>query len=70
MAIEPKDLNEIQTALNDAAGKLSALWITFVTFELYLTIAFGSVTHRNLFLEDPIKLPVLDVNLPLVGFLW
>jgi Pentapeptide repeats (8 copies) len=36
--------------------------------KLYLVIAFGSVTHRDIFLEHPIKLPVLNVDLPLVGF--
>jgi hypothetical protein len=41
---------------------------TFVTFELYLVIAFGSVTHRDLFLENPLKLPLLNADLPLVGF--
>jgi uncharacterized protein YjbI with pentapeptide repeats len=68
MALDPKDVSELQKALNDAAGKASVLWTTFVTFELYLVIAFGSVTHRDLFLETPIKLPVLNVDLPLVGF--
>src|SRR5262245_50951041 len=66
--LDSSDIGELQKALNDAAGKASLLWTTFVTFELYLTIAFGSVTHRNLFLEDPIKLPLLNVDLPLVGF--
>ena len=68
MATDAKDIGELQKTLNDTAGKASALWIAFITFELYLAIAFGSVTHRNLFLEDPIKLPVLNVDLPLVGF--
>src|SRR5262249_33371225 len=68
MAIDPKDLGELQRALNDAAGKASVLWTTFVVFQLYLAIAFGSVTHRDLFLETPIKLPLLNVDLPLVGF--
>jgi uncharacterized protein YjbI with pentapeptide repeats len=68
MTTDPKDVGAFQTALNDASGKASVLWTTFITFELYLAIAFGSVTHRNLFLEDPIKLPVLNVDLPLVGF--
>jgi len=49
-------------------GTASVLWTTFITFELYLAIAFGSVTHRDLFLETPIKLPILNVELPLVGF--
>ena len=68
MAIDPKDLGELQKALNEAAGKASVLWTTFITFQLYLAIAFGSVTHRDLFLENSIKLPLLNVDLPLVGF--
>jgi len=68
VATDPKDLGELQKALNEAAGKASVLWTTFITFQLYLAIAFGSVTHSDLFLEKPIKLPVLNVDLPLVGF--
>jgi hypothetical protein len=68
VAIDPKDLGELQKALNEAAGKASVLWTTFVIFQLYLAIAFGSVTHRDLFLESPIKLPLVNVDLPLVGF--
>jgi uncharacterized protein YjbI with pentapeptide repeats len=68
MAIDPKDLGELQNALNEAAGKASVLWTTFITFQLYLAIAFGSVTHRDLFLETSIKLPLLNVDLSLIGF--
>jgi hypothetical protein len=53
MAVDVTDLGALEKALNDAAGKASVLWTTFVTFELYLAIAFGSVTHRDLFLETP-----------------
>src|SRR3954471_8089998 len=59
MAVDAKDLGALEKALNDAAGKASVLWTTFVTFELYLAIAFGAVTHRDLFLEKPVKLPSL-----------
>jgi uncharacterized protein YjbI with pentapeptide repeats len=68
VAIDAKDLGELQKALNEAAGKASVLWTTFIIFQFYLAIAFGSVTHRDLFLETPIKLPLLNVDLPLVGF--
>jgi uncharacterized protein YjbI with pentapeptide repeats len=68
MAVDAENESELQKALNDSAGKASVLWTTFITFELYLAIAFGSVTHRDLLLETPIKLPVLNVELPLVGF--
>jgi uncharacterized protein YjbI with pentapeptide repeats len=68
MSTDPIDLGVAQGALNDAAGKSSALWTTFITFEVYLLIAFGSVTHRDLLLETPVHLPLLSVDLPLVGF--
>jgi uncharacterized protein YjbI with pentapeptide repeats len=68
VARDPKDIGELQKALNDAAAKASILWTTFVSLELYLAITFGAVTHRTLFLEDPLKLPILNVELPLVGF--
>jgi hypothetical protein len=34
----------------------------------YLLIAVGGVTFQDLFLEHPIKLPFLGVDLPLLGF--
>jgi hypothetical protein len=68
MPIEPKDLGELENALNNGAGKAALLWTTFVTYHLYLAISFGSVTHGDLFLETPIKLPVLNVDLSLTGF--
>src|SRR4051794_7921783 len=68
MAIDAKDLGALERALNDTAGKASVLWTTFVTFELYDAIAFGSVKDRDLFLENAVKVPILNVDLPLVGF--
>ena len=68
MTVDSKDVAGLQKALNDAAGKASVIWTTFITFQLYLAIAYGSVTHRDLFLETPIKLPIFNVELPLVAF--
>jgi hypothetical protein len=68
MGCDPKDVSSLEKALNDAASKASVLWTTFITFEIYFAIAFGSVTHRDMLLDKPIKLPVLNVDLPLVGF--
>jgi uncharacterized protein YjbI with pentapeptide repeats len=36
----------------------------------YLTMTVGAVTHEILLKQKPIVLPVLNVNLPLVGFFW
>ena len=39
-------------------------------FGLYLAVAAGGVTHRQLLLEDAIKLPALNIDLPLVSFFF
>jgi hypothetical protein len=56
------------TALNHSAERVQTLWFSFLTFMLYLAIATGTTTHRMLFLESPLNLPVLNIALPLLGF--
>jgi uncharacterized protein YjbI with pentapeptide repeats len=67
---DPFDVEALERSLNDSATRVSTIWISFLGFALYLVVAAGSVTHRQLFLEDPIKLPALNVDLPLVGFFF
>jgi len=62
------DFDSVRAAVDDAAGFVRGLWVTFVSLATYLVIAAASVTHRQLFLATPIKLPLLDVELPLVAF--
>jgi uncharacterized protein YjbI with pentapeptide repeats len=62
------ELKADEKSVNDAAGQLRVLWIAFITLATYFAIAVGSVTHRMLFLGTTVKLPVLNVDLPLVGF--
>ena len=62
------DFETIRHAVDDAGGFVRGLWVTFVSLQAYLAIATGSITHRQLFLEAPIKLPLIDVELPLVTF--
>ncbi|MFN0190889.1 MAG: pentapeptide repeat-containing protein [Aestuariivirga sp.] len=57
-------------AIEDAAGLARTLWISFLTFGTYLVITVSAVTHEQLFHETPIKLPLLNGDLPLVAFFW
>jgi uncharacterized protein YjbI with pentapeptide repeats len=68
--IDPFDVEALEKSLNDSATRVSTIWISYLLFGLYLVIATGNVTHRQLLLEEPIKLPVLNVDLPLVGFFF
>jgi hypothetical protein len=70
-AISPPDTKEAEAlagALNHSAERAQTLWFSFLTFMLYLAIATGTTTHRMLFLESPLNLPVLNIPLPLLGF--
>ena len=42
--------------------------VSFLIFSLYLLIIATTIEHRQLFLADPVKLPVLNIDLPLWGF--
>ena len=68
IAGKAKDLEALRNAVVDAANVSGALWFSYLFVLLYLVIAVGSVTHRNLFYENPVKLPFLNVDLPLIGF--
>jgi uncharacterized protein YjbI with pentapeptide repeats len=68
--IDPFDVKALEGSLNDSATRVSTIWISFVLFALYVVIAAGTVTHRQLFLEEPVKLPVLNIDLPMVGFFF
>ena len=70
LAAKADDLDAIRSAVVDAAGVSAGLWLSYLFVLFYLLIAAGGVTHRDLFLENPIKLPFLGVELPLKGFFW
>ena len=65
---DPFDVKALESAVNDSATRVSAIWISFLVFSLYLLIAVGTVTQRQLFLSEPTKLPVLNIDLPLWWF--
>jgi hypothetical protein len=67
-AAKARDLETLRDAVIDAASVGGGLWFSYLFVLLYLLIAVGSVTHRDLFLESPVKLPFLSVELPLLGF--
>jgi uncharacterized protein YjbI with pentapeptide repeats len=44
--------------------------VSFLIFSLYLLTAATTVTQRQLLLAEPVKLPVLSIELPLWGFFF
>ncbi len=64
--ITAKDLRD---ALNDASSHNGRFLISFLLFQAYLLITVGAVTDYTLLMpESTVKLPLLDVEMPLFGF--
>jgi uncharacterized protein YjbI with pentapeptide repeats len=66
--VDPYDVGSLERSINDSAVRVSTIWVTFLGLGLYLVVAVGGVTHRQLLLDEQIKLPILSVDLPLVNF--
>jgi uncharacterized protein YjbI with pentapeptide repeats len=65
--IDPFDVGALERSVNDSAGRVSGIWLSFVAFSAYLAAAASMITHRQIFLEEPIKLPTINIDLPLVA---
>jgi uncharacterized protein YjbI with pentapeptide repeats len=65
---QARDLDAARKVVEDAAAVSAGLWFSYLSLLLYLAIAVGSVTHKDLLLESPLRLPILNVDLPLVAF--
>jgi uncharacterized protein YjbI with pentapeptide repeats len=66
--LDPYEITALERSVNDSAVRVSTIWVSYLVFGLYLAVAAGNVTHRQLFLEEPIKLPVLNIDLPMWWF--
>jgi hypothetical protein len=69
-AAKADDLEAIKKAVDDAASVGGGLWLSYLVLLFYLAVAAGAVTHADLFLEDPVKVPFLNIELPLLAFFF
>ena len=60
----------LSAAVEDAAKASAPLWVSYLLTLFYFLVAAGAVTHRDLFLANPVKLPFLGIVLPLTGFFF
>ena len=70
IAEKADDLEAIKSAVDDAAAVGGGLWLSYLFVLFYLAVAAGAVTHADLFLENSVKLPFLNVELPLLAFFF
>ncbi len=68
IAEKADDLEAIKKTVDDAASVGGGLWLSYLFVLFYLAVAAGAVTHADLFFENPVKLPFLNIELPLLAF--
>ncbi len=63
-------LEAARKSVEDAATISGGLWLSYLFALFYFGVAAGGVTHKDLLLENAVKLPFLNVELPLVAFFF
>lgn len=55
-------------AVNESSDAANVAWLIFIGLMSYLMIAVAGVTHRDLLLETPVALPIMQVSIPQAQF--
>jgi hypothetical protein len=61
-AMKAGDLDALQKSVEEAASVSIGFWLSYLFTLFYLRIAAGGITHRDLLLENPVKLPFLNID--------
>ncbi|MGZ8928223.1 MAG: pentapeptide repeat-containing protein [Methylobacter sp.] len=61
-------IEKLLEAANSASQTVAALHVAFIAFAAYLGVIVWGTTHEDLLRISPVKLPILDVELPLTAF--
>lgn len=63
-----KQIEQLLESANSASQTVAALHVAFLAFVAYLGVIVWGTTHEDLLRISPVKLPILDVELPLTAF--
>lgn len=55
-------------AVNDSSDAVHMGWLVFIAIMAYLMIAVAGVTHKDLLLQTPVELPILQVRIQQAQF--
>ncbi|TAK60797.1 pentapeptide repeat-containing protein [Methylobacter sp.] len=61
-------IEKLLEAANSASQTVATLHVAFLAFVTYLGVIVWGTTHEDLLRISPVKLPILDVDLPLTAF--
>ena len=61
-------VERLRKTADDAAQLVRNLYITFLLVGTFIAVTIGSTTDLQLLTVSPVKLPIVNVPLPIVGF--
>lgn len=53
---------------NAASDPARTAWLAFLLLLTYVVVTLASVSHKDLLLNSPVRLPIINADIPLVGF--
>jgi hypothetical protein len=68
MPPQPEDAKEFLDEANRASDPAWSSWLAFLLLLTYVVVTLASVSHKALLLNSPVKLPIINADIPLVGF--
>jgi len=63
-----KEAEKLLAAANDASGPARNAWLAFLALLAYLLVTLGGVSDKELLLNNPVRLPIVNVDIPLFSF--
>jgi hypothetical protein len=71
MADSPRLSEDVKGYLDEAnatSEPARTAWLAFLFLLAYVIVTLASVSHKDLLLNSPVKLPIINTEIPLVGF--
>jgi uncharacterized protein YjbI with pentapeptide repeats len=64
----PDDVKGFLDEANATSEPARTAWLAFLVLLTYVIVTLASVSHKDLLLNSPVKLPIINADIPLVGF--
>ena len=71
MADSPRPSDDVNGFLDEAnatSEPARTAWLAFLFLLAYVIVTLASVSHKDLLLNSPVRLPIINTEIPLVGF--
>jgi ABC-type uncharacterized transport system fused permease/ATPase subunit len=65
---DDRAIAELIQETNQSASSVAASWVVWIALLAFFVVALAGVTHKDLLLETPVDLPLLQVKIPQASF--